>query len=230
MTINWIAAARNTITLALLAASLAGAQAPSSPPPTGSQDDLPTITYRRVFKGSRPEFVEIIVRQDGAAKSDIRQLDEPPEPQEFQLGAPVRARIFELAAQLKFFKGLDLDVHRKIAFLGQKTFRWQNGTQAYETQFNYTLDAKAAQLQNLFENITEQQAQLAALEQALRYDRLGVNDALLSFENDLNQRLIPEPEKFLPLLDRMAQEDKLIEIARQRARSLAARIRAGRGQ
>jgi hypothetical protein len=201
-----------------------------SPADTSAQTDLPTITYRRVFKGSKPEFVEVTVRQDGVAKADIRQLDDAPAPQEFALGAPIRSKIFDLAGQLHNFKGLDLDVHRKIAFLGEKTFHWQRGAENNETQFNYTLDAKATQLQNIFENIAQQQEQLAALDEAARYDRLGVNDALTSFQNDLDQHQLPEPEKFLPVLDRIADDNRLIEVARQRARSLAARIRVGQQQ
>jgi hypothetical protein len=228
-----IAACGKRLVFLLAVASLtvlplaARAQSPSDSAP---QSDLPTITYRRVFKGSKPEFMEVTVRQDGVAKADIRQLDEPAAPQEFELGAPLRSKIFDLAGQLHNFKGLDLDVHRKIAFLGEKTFHWQRGAENNETQYNYTLDTKATQLQNIFENIAQQQEQLSALDEVARYDRLGVNDALMSFQNDLDQHQLPEPEKFLSVLDRIAADNRLIEVARQRARSLAARIRVGQQQ
>ena len=52
-------------------------------------------------------------------------------------------KIFELAGQLKQFKGLDLDVHRKIANLGEKTFRWEAPGESYEVKFNYTLNTQA---------------------------------------------------------------------------------------
>jgi len=35
----------------------------------------------------------------------------------------------------------------------------------------------------------------------MRYDRLGINDALLQFESDLNRSLLPEPQRVLPMLD-----------------------------
>jgi len=47
---------------------------------------------------------------------------------------------------LKHFPGQDLDVHRKIANLGEKTFRWESGTEVHEAKFNYTLNSPAAQL------------------------------------------------------------------------------------
>jgi hypothetical protein len=41
---------------------------------------------------------------------------------------------------------------------------------------------------------------------------------------------LPEPERFLGVLDRIAEDTRLIEVARQRARSLAARIRIAQGR
>src|ERR1700688_1202531 len=147
--------------------------------------DGATITYRRVFKGSNPEFVEIKTGEDGSASYDIRQLSEDPDPQPFQVGDGVRARIFELAGELHNFAGLDLDVHRRIADLGEKTFRYEKSGEVHEAHYNYTLNRSAAQLALIFEGLFQQQRDLMMLEQKLKYDRLGVNDALHQFEDDL---------------------------------------------
>src|SRR5262249_40432107 len=112
------------------------------------------LTFRRVFKSSTPEFIEIVIREDAdPATYDIRQLDEDPEKLPFDVGAPLRAKMFELAGELNHFQGQDLDVHRKIANLGEKTFRWEKGTQTYEATFNYTLSAPASQLLQIFEGL-----------------------------------------------------------------------------
>jgi len=60
----------------------------------------------------------------------------------------------------------------------------------------------------------------------MRYDRLGVNDVLQQIEQDYNNKLFPEPGRLLPALDQLAGDQKFIDIARQRARALASRIRA----
>src|SRR5690349_7812120 len=81
------------------------------------------LTFRRVFKGSSPEFIEISVREDSdVAGYEIRQLDEDAGASPFQVSPALRTRMFELAAELKHFQGQDLEVHRKIAYLGEKTF------------------------------------------------------------------------------------------------------------
>jgi hypothetical protein len=186
----------------------------------------PKLTFRRVFKSSSPEFIEIAVQQNSdEATYEIRQLDEDPGASTFQVSNVLRARMFELAAQLNHFQGQDLDVHRKIANLGEKTFRWEQGTERHETKFNYTLNSAAAQLLQIFEGLARQQEHVVLLQRRMRYDRLGVNDALLQFETDLNRSLLPEPQRVLPMLDQIAGDSRFVDIARQRARNLAERIR-----
>jgi hypothetical protein len=187
--------------------------------------DTATVTFRKIFKQSFPEFVEIKVAENGQASYDIRQLDEQPSPQPFAVGRPIVEKIFQLAAQLHHFDGPSLDIHRKIANLGEKTFRYEKGGEVHETTFNYTLDANASQLLDLFEGLGREQIDLNSLERAMRYDRLGVNDAVLRLESDYNGKLIPEPERLLAALDQLAADERYLDIARQRARNLAGRIR-----
>lgn len=194
-------------------------------PPVLRAADGATITYRRIFKGSNPEFIEIKIGEDGSATYDIRQLSEDADPQPFQVSDSVRAKIFELAGELHNFEGLDLDVHRKIADLGQKTLRYEKAGEVHETHYNYTLDRTAMQLALVFEGLFQQQRDLITLEQKLKYDRLGVNDALHQFEQDLGQHTIPEPERLLPVLDRIAADSRVVDVARKLSRALAERIR-----
>jgi hypothetical protein len=184
------------------------------------------LTFRRIFKSSTPEFIEITVREDADESSyEIRQLDDEPEKLRFEVSAPLRAKMFEFASQLNHFQGQDLDVHRKIANLGEKTFRWEKGAEAHESTFNYTLNSAATQLLQVFEGLARQQELLMLLERRMKYDRLGINDALLQFESDLNRKLLPEPQRVLPALDQIASDTRFVDIARQRARAVAERIR-----
>jgi hypothetical protein len=183
------------------------------------------ITFRKVFKTSYPEFVEIKINQAGTGSYDIRQLDEDPNPQPFEVSAPLAQRIFELAAKLNNFQNIDLEVHRRLANLGAKSLLYEKGAEKHETDFNYTLDDTATQLVNIFEGLARQTTDLSDLVRTMRYDHLGVNDVLLQIERDYNNKLLPEPERLLPTLDQLAGDDKFIDIARSRARSLATRIR-----
>ena len=189
-----------------------------------------SVTYRRVFKGSSPEFIEVKVIDQGKCTFDIRQLDDDADPEAFEVGPAVQKQIFDLAAQLKNFAIPSLDIQKKIANLGQKTFRYENGSETHETSFNYTLNPTASQLMQIFEGLARQQQDLVLLQRQAKFDRLGVNDALLQFETDMDHRVLPEPERMLPILDQIAADSHYLEIARTRARALAERIRNSDGR
>jgi len=212
---------RSTALLALLtcASLLAGTALPAAQPAK--------VTFRRVFHGSTPEYIELVIRDDSkTATYEIRQMDDDPGSLPFEISDALRSRIFELTAQLHNFQGLDLDVHRKIANLGEKTFRWEQGGVVHETKFNYTLNQPASQLLQIFEGLARQQEHYELLTRRMRYDRLGIYDALLQLETDFNRGLLPEPQRLVPLLDQIATDTKFVDVARQRARMLEDRIRA----
>ena len=192
-----------------------------SPEPAGA-----TITFKKVFKTSYPEYVEIKLTDSGAGTFDIRQLDEAASVQPFDIGQPIVQRVFELAGKLHDFQGVDLEVHHRLANLGEKTLRYEKGAENHEITFNYTLDPVATQLLAIFEGITRQETDLSDLQRTMHYDRLGVNDVIVQVETDFNDKLLPEPQRLLPVLDQVAADSKYIEIARQRARTLAGKIRA----
>jgi hypothetical protein len=183
------------------------------------------ITYRKVFKGSVPESVEITISEAGKCTYDIRQLAEDPKAQEFEVGQQIRDKIFSLAKELNYFRNQDLDVHRKIANLGAKTFRYEKDGVANETTYNYTLNTPATQLQQIFEGLSYQQDHMQTLQRTLKYDRLGLYDALGYLQADLDNGVIPEPEHLLPVLEQIANDSHVIEIARSRARAITTKIR-----
>jgi hypothetical protein len=209
--------------LSALAALLVAAPGPAD---ASSASDGARITFRRVFKSSSPELIQIVVNENSdAATYEIRQLDEDAGATPFEISVGLRKKIFDFAAQLKHFQGLDLDVHRKIANLGEKTFRWESGSEVHETRFNYTLNSAASQLLQIFEGLARQQEHADLIARRMKYDRLGINDALLQFESDFNRGMLPEPQRLLPLLDQIAADSRFVEIARQRCRTLGGRIR-----
>lgn len=211
---------RSVFALALFLCLTVAAEAFAAP--AGSA----VFTYRRIFKSSTPEFIEIKVNEDSETGSyEIRQLDDDPGATPFQISPGLRAKIFELIGQLNHFKNLDLDVHRRIANLGAKTFRWERGSEVHEVEFNYTVNVAATQLLQICEGLARQQELVDLIQRRMKYDRLGVNDALLQLESDYSKGVLPEPQRLLPLLDQISADSRFVEIARERARELAERIR-----
>src|SRR5579863_4152777 len=204
--------------VAVVACTVVFAQAAGSAQPA-------KVTFRRIFQGSSPEFIELTVRDDSKTGTyEIRQMDDDPGSAPFEVSDALRSKIFELTALLHNFQGQNLDVHRKIANLGEKTFRWEQGGVVHETKFNYTLNSAASQLLQIFEGLARQQEHFELLTRRMKYDRLGIYDALLQFETDLNRGLVPEPQRLIPLLDQISSDTRFVDIARQRARTLADRL------
>jgi hypothetical protein len=229
---NPILSRRILAALIFLAVARVACAAPQQTAQTDGADttkqDSATITFRKIFKSSYPEFVEIKLNESGRGTFDIRQLDDSPNPQPLTLGSEVAQRIFQLAAALHDFQGIELEAHRRIANLGQKTFRFDEGGESHEVTFNYTANDTANRLLDIFEGISREEGDISDLQRTMRYDRLGVNDVLTQVLNDYDQKLLPDPHQLLSTLDAIAKDDQIINIARDKARDLAGKIRISR--
>lgn len=185
--------------------------------------DEPRVAFVKSFPGSVPAYVGIQVTRDGSAVYQEAPNDDAPVP--FQVGKADVDQIFALAAKLDFFKKA-LESNLKVANMGMKTFRWENGSEKHEVKFNYSLDEDAKALADWFEKLTETQQHLFNLERTVKFDRLGVNKMILNLEAALDRGRIVGPERLLPLLERVSKNDSYMHIARERAAALADSIRS----
>lgn len=217
--------------LAVFAAAPAFAQnsaaAPSSQQPVEAADSAPSgpvVTFRKIFKSSTPEFVEIKVYRDGRSTYDIRQLSDPPSPEPFPVSAALADKIFALAAHLHDFDGVHLNLRRRVANLGEKTFFYEKDGVTHQATFNYTDNGAANKLLAIFEGLSLEDQYADQLRRSMRYDPLGLNDVLIRLERDLGANLLAEPRALVPLLNRIATNSKFLDIARARARTIVASL------
>jgi len=188
--------------------------------------DLPKVSYTKSFPGSDPAYMAITVDKGGAV-TYRESKDE--EPEMFQLEPEALRAIFDLADKLDHFKR-PLESGLKVARTGDKAFRWDNGAETGEAKFNYSLDESAKQLQDWFERISESERAMMNLGRAMRFNKLGVNDAVLRVDAAWSEKRLVGREQFLPLLDRVAKNEAFVNLARDRAARLAAALRAaGKG-
>lgn len=185
----------------------------------------PRIVYTKSFPGSTPAFVEITVEQSGDVV--YKEAVDDQQPLKFKLTAEDTKQIFELAAKVDHFKR-DLESGLKVARMGDKTYRWEDGATKNETKFNYTVDLDGRALQELFEKISETEQHVIAVERAVRFDKLGVNKVLLQMQAAMERGRLVATDQFLPWLDRVAKNESYLNMARERAASIAATIRNGK--
>jgi hypothetical protein len=179
--------------------------------------DGPRLFYSKSFPGSTPAYTQITV--DKAGRVDYREAPDE-DPLVSQL-APVEAEeLFALAAKLDWFRR-PLESGLKVAKMGDKTFRIENFEPKGEQKFNYTMDEDARALHDWFERIAESAYHRIALERTVRFDKLGVNKALLQLEAAWDRKRIVAPAQYLPLLERVIKNESYLHMARERAAALA---------
>lgn len=183
----------------------------------------PRIVYTKSFPGSSPAYVYIAV--DEAGKTEYKETPDD-DPETFVLEGDVTRTLFDLAGKLDHFRGT-IESGLKVANMGSKTFRWENGAEASEAKYNYSVDVNAQAMQDIFDRISDSERLFVELRRVIRHDRLGVHQALIRIEALWNQKKLVGGEQFLPLFDRVAKDEQFIHMARQRAATIAEGLRAG---
>jgi hypothetical protein len=200
--------------LLFLAASLLFGAGPSA---------SPRLTFSKSFPGSIPAWEEIVVDKNGAGQYKDDPKDD--DPLTFQLTPDEAAQMFSLAEKMDHFAH-PLESRLKVANMGMKTFRYEaDGANSGEVKFNYTEDLDGRALADWFERIAESERGRIQLENAVRFDKLGAQDAILKIEIIWGQKRLVGPEQFLPMLDRVAKNESFLHISRERAAGLADSIR-----
>jgi hypothetical protein len=186
----------------------------------------PRTTFSKSFPGSVPPYIEITVDRSGAAEYKEDPKDD--NPLKFQLSQSDADTIFGLVDRLDHF-ARPLESGLKVANMGLKTFRYAGDDGAsHEVKFNYSEDLEAKTLLDWFERISETERILIELERSVRFDKLGVQDAILRVEVERDQKRLVAEEQFLPMLDRIVKNESYLHMARTRAAALAESIRAAK--
>lgn len=185
----------------------------------------PRVIFSKSFPGSLPPWEEIIIDKNGAGQYKDDPKDE--DPLKFQVSSGEASQLFDLADKLNHFTR-PVESGLKVANMGLKTFRYEVDGQAKPTEvkFNYTEDVDAKVLADWFERIAESERARIKLETAVRFDKLGVQDAILQIEILRDQKRLVAPDQFLPMLERVAKNESFLHMARERAAALAEGIRA----
>jgi hypothetical protein len=182
----------------------------------------PRMILKKEFPGSKPPYMEIRLSRDGQVEY-LEQADDD-QPVKFKLGPNETETLFLLSDKLDHF-ARPLESGLKVARVGDKTFTWIKGDERHEVKFNYTLDADGQTLLDWFERMCESAYYKLDLERAVRFDRIGVNQALLKLEAAWDRKRLVAVEQYLPLLDRVAKNESYLNMARERAEKLAAIFR-----
>ena len=185
--------------------------------------------FRCSWKKVQPKAVfslsSIELDQIGNGKFRFQKLESDLVTVDFRINGSKVALLYNLFLQADFLnEAKNFASQRKVADMGTKTIRFESGQRNREVTFNYTEDKTLQEINNFFENLDQQEKDLFELELALKYDRLGIPKKLDALEQEFSANRIVAPERFKPILEKISEDDSLINLARKEARKLLSKV------
>jgi hypothetical protein len=215
------------IALLLICASLCAQE-------TAKDDPLhpiePTITFDRYWEPATPQEFSVTVKASGAASylsrnptridSESHQSD-PDYIVKFTLSPADLDRLFVLARQTNYFQG-NFEFKHKVADTGKKTLSYADPARHSETSYNFSENKNIDEITKMFQGISMTIEHGRKLEFMHRFDKLGLEDELKSLEEMAKAGELSEIRIIAPVLHKIADDNAVLHIARQRAQALLA--------
>lgn len=212
------------VALLTLAAPLpAIGQVPAAADPTVQMDfsdpDLSpaqwTLTLRRDGTG---HFRSQADKAPGDAAQGILT---PPVDRDIQVSAAYAGRVFAAAKHQKWFNET-CESHLKVAFQGWKTLTYTGPQGHGSCTFNYSKDKEIQELGDSLEAVAVTILEGARLEVLLEHDRLGLDAEMEFLTEAAGDGRAQQIYVIRGILERLAQDDAVLERVRRQARMLLA--------
>lgn len=188
---------------------------------------VPTITFDNYWQAARPQSVTITVKSDGPTTYLSRNPDVPAgsdraqDPDyhvDFTMSAGNRKKIFQLAEKANYFHG-DFDYHKHaMANTGRKTLTYADVQRHFQTVYNYSDNKAIQEITAIFQNISTTMEHGRRLAFKKKYDKLGLDAEMKATENDARNHQLAEIQAIAPVLQNIADDPTVLNIARQSAR------------
>ena len=189
----------------------------------------PVIQVDYANPGLSPAQWTVTLHRDGTGhfrsqmgnppESGRQVMDTPAVDRDFEVSSGFAARVFGIAERHNWFNQ-ECESHLKVAFQGWKTFAYTGPEGQGACTFNYSKDKEIEDLGESIEGVAETILEGARLEMLLQHDRLGL-DAEMEFLTDAAaDGRAQQICAIRDILERLAQDDQVLERVRKRARAL----------
>src|SRR5262245_11192944 len=182
---------------------------------------------------TRGPFESQCIQLDADAKGEIKFKKRAAETVNLpmELSATAREKFLALLAATNYLDHPEtFESGRKIADLGQKRLTIEMPSGKREGQFNYSLRKDISDLSAFFESLLSQETLSFDITNAMRFERLSIPKRLDQVENELKSNRIADPERLIPLLEKIEKDSQIMNYARSQAGKLKAQIQTGKKQ
>ena len=149
------------------------------------------------------------------------QLEAPGIDRDIQLSASFAAGVFDAAERHKWFNE-SCESHLKVAFQGWKTLTYTGPQGQGSCTFNYSKDKEIQELGESLLAVEQTIMEGARLELLLQHDRLGLDAEMDWLTEAADDGRVQQLCVIRDILERLAQDDSVLERVRKRARMLLA--------
>jgi hypothetical protein len=180
---------------------------------------------------SRGPYESQCVQLDAEAKGEIRFKRREAETVNLPIELSPRGRekfLALLAATNYLERPETFESGRKIADLGPKRLSIELPSGKREGTFNYSLRKDVADLAAFFQALINQETLSFDIANAIQFDRLGIPKRLETVENELRANRIADPERLIPLLERIEKGQQIVNYARAHAGKIKKQIQTAK--
>jgi hypothetical protein len=113
---------------------------------------------------------------------------------------------------------------KKIADLGAKRLTIEMPSGKREGTFNFSLRKDVTELSTFFEGLINQETLGFDITNAMQFERLSIPKRLEQVENELRSNRIADPERLIPLLEKIEKDQQIMNYARTQAGKIKKQI------
>ncbi len=212
-----------TVWLVLLAALAASSQ---SAPPAGQ-----VIQVDFSNPGLSPPQWTLTLHPDGtghfrsqmakAPPGGLKEIEVPSLDQDIQVSGEFAGHVFDIAKRDNWFN-LPCESHIKVAFQGWKTFSYTGPEGHGSCTFNYSKDREIQQMGDSLQAVAQTIIEGARLQILLQHDPLGLDQEMAFLTEAAGDGRAQQVCAIRSILERLAQDDSVLERVRKEARALLA--------
>ena len=180
--------------------------------------DFTSFTY--CHENSRGPYELQCIQLDQAAKGEVkfkrREAETVTVP--IQLSDPAREKFLTVLTGTNYLDHPEtFESGRKIADLGAKRVTLEMAGAKREATFNYSLRKDVNDLQNFFEGLVNQETLVFDVQNAMKFERLSIPKRLERIETEIKSNRVSDPERLIPLLDKIESDQQIMNFARTQA-------------
>jgi len=191
--------------------------------------DFSSFTY--CHDNSRGPYESQCVQLDAEAKGEVRFRRREAEtvtlPIQLSPGATEKFQTL-LAATNYLERPETFESGRKIADLGPKRLMIEMPSGKREGTFNFSIRKDITDLSNFFEGLINQETIVFDMTTALKFDRLSIPKRLEQIENEIRSNRIADPERLIPVLERIEKDQQILNYARTQAGKIKKQVQTGK--